>query len=285
LVVKINYEKAVRIAKALKPLKSQIEDLYLRDPQYIAIERLVRARGCNEAFVLVVLNSIVSYKLRSTGEEYWACFADYFSERAWEEPTLGGFREFLVKCGNVLLMEQKLKRVGKVLSAKLVEALRSAALDYCKNIRELIANLAKTLGSDTSSKTVIFAGKMYGYVCYACGAKPYFSDIGIPVDFRNTALALISCLLEGCRGKLGNCVRDLMNPASAKLVQKAWQAVCDELSISCLHLDTFTWLVTRKLLDSGLDVIKAAKAIEKDYGLRVPLDALRILVECSHEYV
>ncbi|MEM4534658.1 MAG: N-glycosylase/DNA lyase [Desulfurococcaceae archaeon] len=284
LVVKINYERARLIAEALKPYRDQILSLYLKDPQYIAINNLVKARGCAEASLLVLLNSVVSYNLKVKGEDYWLSFAEYFSHRKNNVDYLT-FRDFLTWSKNTLLLEQKLERVKKILGSPLVPKLYVNPLEYCSNVSRLVDDLSKILGSTRESKTVVFAAKMYGYLCYACGQEADYTSISIPVDFRNAVLSLTSCIVSECDEDLYRCASELVQSRNASVVREAWSIVCSEIAIPCLHLDTFTWLITRSILEEKFDVQRALVDISGKHGIKISANLLKLLVECAPRYV
>lgn len=282
-MVKIIPERFVTIAQALRSLEQHLQDLQSKDPQYLAVKRLVKTRGCGEASILVLLNSLVSYKLKSTGEEYWTRFADYFSDvsRTINDRV---FSDFLDWSGNTILKEQKLSRIRRVLSSSLPAQLIVEPLSYCSKISLLVDLLSKSLRSSRESKTISFAAKMYGYVCYACGVEPDYSGIGIPLDYRTAVLTLTSCLVD-CDGALSTCVDELLTGKHAKSVREAWNVICSIAGIPCLQVDTLTWLVTGVLLRNGFDANKSLAEIKSKYLISISSDILELFSECASKYV
>lgn len=283
LVVKINWNRLATIAEALKPLKQLVYDLYVKDPQYIAVKKLVELRGCGEASLLVLLNSLVSYKLRTTGEEYWTRFAVYFSDRARAVDELA-FANFLDWSGNNVLKEQKLSRIRRVLTSELPAQLLSNPLSYCSKIPQLVDQLSRVTKSERESKTISFAAKMYGYVCLACGTEVDYGEIGIPLDYRTAVLTLTSCMAE-CTGTLDECTEEILSGKGAMLVKEAWKTVCSITEIPCPYLDTLTWLVTGVLLKHGFNTQNSLAEIRSKYLVGISNNILELFSECASKYV
>ncbi|MEM3938207.1 MAG: N-glycosylase/DNA lyase [Desulfurococcaceae archaeon] len=283
--VKLNSSRAAVIAISLKPLKDVLVNLKYRDPQYLAVRRLASAFDFNVASLLVVLNGIISYQLGIPGEKYWLEFADFFSKASDVNAEL--FKSFLVEARCTRLLSQKLERVKRVLSSDLAVRLLEDGLLYCSNLRVLVSELARLLRSKTTSKTILFATKMYGYLCDLAGAEPNYADIPIPVDYRNAILSLTSCIVEDCRGKdsIEECAVVLTTTKYAKYVQEAWSTVCSHLNTPCLLLDVFTWLFVGKAIEANFKPREAAKLFKRDYGIDVPVETAEQLLECAERYV
>lgn len=283
-MIKVNLERARYIAEVLRPYRNIIKELFLRDPQYTAIEQLAKARSCGEAALLVILNSLVSYKLRTVGEKYWLEFSKYYSSKQRRINAVS-FKEFLVRSNNTLQLDQKMKRVERILASALSREILQNPLKYCGNLSLLVEELARVLKSSRSSKTIVFTAKMYGYLCYICGVEANFHGIEMPIDFRNALLAITSCIIQGCGGKLVECAWSLTTSSNAELARKAWQTVCNSLEIPCLYLDTFTWLITGILLKESFNLEKAVSRINSVLGVELRASVLKALVECVNVYV
>lgn len=283
-MVKIDSERLLLVASLLKPLKHQIMNLYVKDPQYHAIRQITENRGCGEASLLIVINSIMSYRLKTAGENYWLLFAEYFSRRD-VQVDVSTIEDFLKWSGNTILLEQKLKRASRILNSNLATRLLEAPLAYCSSVAKLIEELSKILRTDRDSKTVVFAAKMYGYLCYVCGVQPDYSEIPIPLDYRTAVLSLTSCIATDCDKRLNNCVNELLKGQNARVVKDAWNLICKEVGIPCLLVDTFTWLVTGVLIKNYFNVYKSFNEIKRKYGIEIPAEMLECLVECAWRYV
>lgn len=284
--VKPNPLRAVVVATSLRPLKNVLADLKYKDPQYHAVKKLVNALGFNVASLLVILNSIISYQLGIPGERYWLRFADFFS-KASSDVNVELFKSFLVEAGCARLLDQKLRRIERVLLSHLASNLLENGLLYCNNLKMLVNELAKLLGSKTTSKTMVFAAKMYGYVCDLAGVGPNYADIPIPVDYRNALLALTSCIIEDCTSKksIEECSAVLTITKYAKYVQEAWSAVCSCLNIPCLLLDVFTWLFARKAVEASFKPWRTVELFKRDYNMDIPVETAKLLLECADRYV
>jgi DNA-(apurinic or apyrimidinic site) lyase len=280
--VEINNERISELAKILRPYREVIKSLHKKDPQYLAIKSLIQVKGCIEGAILALINALVSYQLSTQGEEYWMNFANYF-RGVVKEDYYKAFRDFLL-AHSPRLITQKLSRVEKILKSELLQELRKDPLKYCHSINTLTRKLAGELRADPNSKTLLFAAKIYGYTCDLCGVEPDYSNISIPVDYRNTLLAIASCIVTirgetTSRDKLHLYVREVYSRHS-KLVQEAWAGLCEEIELPCPYLDTFTWLVTGIITRSECNVQKAQTTIRHALGLDLLESAVRELVKC-----
>lgn len=284
--IRPNPLRVAAVAASLRSLKGALADLKYRDPQYLAVRKLVNMFGFNIASLLVVLNSIISYQLGVPGERYWLKFADFFS-KASGDVNVELFKSFLVETKCTRLLSQKLRRIERVLSSHLASSLLENGLLYCNNLRMMVNELAKLLRSETTSKTMVFTAKMYGYVCDLAGIEPNYANIPIPVDYRNALLALTSCIIEDCTSKksIEECSAVLTTTRYAKYVQEAWSAVCNYLNIPCLLLDVFTWLFVRKAIETNFKPRKVVELFKRDYDMDIPVETAELLLECADKYV
>ena len=81
----ICYDNLINLLKRLRieDIKKLEENF---DEQFVALKYLYKNIVDKESFpVLVILNSLVSYQLNTTGEKYWWEFSRYFSKRRVEE--------------------------------------------------------------------------------------------------------------------------------------------------------------------------------------------------------
>jgi DNA-(apurinic or apyrimidinic site) lyase len=282
LLVEVSSNRIRELAKHLRPYRDVIVNLYRRDPQYSAVESLLKTRGCSEGFVLALVNALVSYQLSMPGEQYWLEFAEYFSENR-NLNYYEAFRDFL-STRSPRLLEQKLRRIRSILGSGLLEELQENPAKYCQSIVKLVEKLAETLKASPQSKTLLFAGKIYGYICNLCGLRPNYSGLSIPVDYRNSLLALVSCIIT-VRGEqvtaenIFTYARKIQTHYS-KLVQRAWEELCRELEVPCVHLDTLTWLITGIITRSECSLEKAGLYARQALSVDLPAITLRELVKC-----
>ncbi len=185
------------------------------DEQYRALGYLWRHLEDAERFLkLVVTNSLVSYQLSGKGEDWWWEFAEWFTENPG-----GEYDEFLASSRfNKRLLPVKLRR-----SRRFLEAVKNVhLLPYYTRMVELWKFIANIMGSPPTSKTIVFAVKMYGYAARIATGNfiPYPSEIPIPVDSR------IKKLTERLGGK---------DPIAF------WREVAKRSGVPPLHIDSILW--------------------------------------------
>lgn len=282
-LVEVNSGRIKKLAELLSPHRNLLETLYRRDPQYVAVQGLLRARKCEETCILTLLNALVSYQLSMPGEQYWFIFARYFSENTSRD--LYSLFESFLRTYSPRLLSQKLSRIKRVLSSELILELQRDPFKYCRNTAELARKLASVLETEDLSKTVLFAVKMYGYVCDLCGIKPEYVDLKIPLDFRNALIALASCIIS-IKGvnitsvNIYKYAKLLTSQKHSNLVQSALSELCRELKIPCIHLDTFTWLFTGIVIRSNCNFEKARSHLKEVLGVDLPRDLILELTRC-----
>lgn len=281
LLIEVNTTRIKELVNLLKPYKNTLKTLYKRDPQYIAIGELLQTRTCSETVILVITNAIVSYQLITSGELYWFNFSKYFKENT-SNKYLDLFKTFL-STYSPRLLAQKLNRVRKILESELVLELRKDPLKYCNKIAKLVEKIANTLKVSPFSKTILFAAKMYGYVCDLCSTEPNYWGLSIPLDYRNALLAMMSCIIsisEPCKDTY-MCSRILVTQKYFRIVQNAWSEVCRELGITCAHLDTFTWLLTGIIIKTQCNLEKAHSQLKNTLGIDLPRVLLEEFTKCG----
>ena len=274
----MNPDVAVDVATCLgrhiSKLKQIVREVLRRDPQFQAVERLVGYLGCEKAALLVVQNALVSYQLNVTGEEYWTRFAEYYTstDRVFS-PSIADFLRESRSLGRN--MDQKISRVSRFLSTPLPEKILRGWRDYCCNLSQFIRELSEAMKADESSKTMVFAAKMLGYVCEACGETISGGDIDVPVDYRNAVLLLKTGVIS-CGDSFEICVQKVMGEWRKEAV-KAWRLMCRASGISCLELDTLLWPITGHLIRASFDPRRARVTILENLQVEVPLEVLEIL--------
>jgi len=244
----VDVERSVFIGRLFNGVEESIEKLVENDPQYVAVKKLIENLGCSVSSLLVIGNSIVSYMLNIRGEDYWLAFSQYICSRERFQSILDLLNthiNFLKNTRyNVFNINAKIKRLHRFYKSILAKKLYKNPTIYCEDLSLLNRELALILKGKEYMKTIVFATKMYYYLCRICGVEVNVKGgLPIPVDRRNAFLSLTSCMIRDCRDTLRKCIEDLLSVNSG-LVIEAWNIVCRESKIPCLVLDTFTWLVT-----------------------------------------
>ncbi|MBB6068053.1 N-glycosylase/DNA lyase [Methanococcus maripaludis] len=202
------------------------------DTQYFVLENLKNSMKNDEMFIkLVILNSIVSYQLCTTGEIWWEEFSKYWSKHDANNENLGeSYVNFLENSkGNRRLLNVKIKRIERIIP--FLENLNLLDFKtYYSNMEKLLENLSKYLNSKKNSKTVVFAVKMFGYASRIVFNEffPYPMNIEIPKDSR----------IEKYTLKFTD-----ENPI------KFWNEVSKTAKIPPLHIDSIIWPVLGRNFD------------------------------------
>lgn len=268
------------IQSLLVEIKPHLRHLIARDPQFLAIRDLSHNRGVETASILVVSNALISYQLSIEGEKYWRRFSDYFS-RANVEVSINSFKKFLYETGCIRNLNQKLNRLNRFISSKIADRLASNGLYYCERIRDLIEELGHVLKTDKYAKTLVFAAKMYGYLCIANNVEPSWTDIPIPVDYRNAKLSITSCIIKYDQGeKPMSRAKNLTSGYYSRIIQQTWERICHEIETPCIELDTFTWLFVGVATEAKFNPALAKEIFYSKYGVDISLELCKALLEC-----
>lgn len=227
------------------------------DPQYSALKTIRDSLGCRQAYLIAVANALVSYRLSGYGEDYWMETAEYFTRKKHVSNLREAFMEFLLGSKyNRLLVDKKLERLEKLFASKTFSQLRSNPSSYCRDLYSLCRELARIYGQDTTAKTIVFAVKMYSYVCRLCEGVPAVDyRIDIPVDKRVVEFTVLSHLVTPGYTKTTSCsikkIVDELLSRQRKIVVKVWRLVSKETGIPPLQLDTVIWLLTKYIKNSS----------------------------------
>ncbi len=230
----------MNVVKALEILKKYVDLIEEKDPQYEAIRKLVEVLG-DRALPIVVGNALISYRLSSTGEQYWKELAEYFSKNP--NSTL---EEFLMNSKfNKALKEQKLRRLKKV--EPLLKELERNPLKY-SDLDLLRSELAEIFKSRGTEKTIVFAAKMAYYFFKVKGVEVK-GDVPLPIDLRIATLTCTSGVLYDEPERIMEVLREE--------AMERWSEIAKEAGIKTLHLDAVLWVpmkgVRDKLLKSGVE--------------------------------
>ncbi|MCY0868895.1 MAG: N-glycosylase/DNA lyase [Desulfurococcus sp.] len=280
-MLKVDYSRACDIGVMIKGFKQEISLLKHLDPQFKAVELLLKSKGAGKTAVLVVANSLVSYQLNVKGEVYWQAFAEYHARRRYVdlEGVFKGILEFMVSTGfNTRLLEQKKNRLARFLASRLARDLEENGLVFCRDLKRLSKALAD-LYRGGYSKTTAFAVKIYAYLCEAAGMEPCVEGLQPPLDLRNAILLCTSCIVRR-QGSLGECVEAVTTKLKESSI-KALEKLCECSGLDCVSLDVFTWLVTGVLRDTGFNPRESNRLIKERFGLDISVNLLEELTRCS----
>gem|GEM_PF-161382 len=218
------------------------------DPQFQAVKLITSRMGLGPALTLIVLNSIISYRLSGRGEDYWNEFALYVSKASEPKSLVEAVKLVLGFLStskiNVALRASKTSRLLRASTAKVLEP--DDIAKQTRNLRKFAEALALSLKSRWSSKTIVLSLKM---ICYAYRARygraliaPF--SIPIPIDSRVAKLSWTSGVIDvegaGPR-KWSDVIEAVMS--RPRVAQGAWSSVAKKSGIPPLHLDSILWLV------------------------------------------
>lgn len=285
---KVDVKRAEFIGSLISKIRDFIDLLEKNDPQYHAVSELVRHYGKELASIIVVANALISYQLSSRGEEYWSALSKWFIDRREKIKDINDIIEnhimFLkITNYNRMGLKHKIKRLQVFYNSSLAKNLVNSPLKFCNQLDKLVYMISKILKTDPTAKTVVFAGKMYYYFCLTCKAE-ISGEIPIPVDRRNSFLAITSCIV-GCKNNTSTCVKELMTPKNREIVIEAWKIVSEKANIPLYKLDSFTWLLTG-MIRQLKEPIKIYRTICSKYNYcREELrEILKELIRCRGKY-
>ncbi len=233
---KVNKLKNILTKLGVESAKTIEENV---DLQYYYLKNLYKRLKNDELFLkLVILNSIVSYQLTTTGENWWREFSEYnwntffnfnkFVSISMDNQTIdsdeiiNNYISFLNNSkGNKRLLKIKMKRINK-LGPLLNELDINKLKYYYMNMVLLRQDIAKQLNTKPNSKTVVFTVKMFGYasriVFKEFIAYPY--EIEIPKDSR---------------------IEKYTKKFTEKNVLEFWNNISKDTKIPPLHIDSILW--------------------------------------------
>ncbi|MCS7139474.1 MAG: N-glycosylase/DNA lyase [Candidatus Nezhaarchaeota archaeon] len=247
--LKLNADRASEIGSLLTRIgldgALKIEEF---DPQFQAIKLLTGKMNLGPALTLVVLNSLVSYKLSGRGEDYWSEFAIYMS-RMGEPKSLKEAIKFMVgflssSKTNMVKRGEKIARLLKLLANESLEPWNIAR--HARSPRNMAKIIASNLRTSWTSKTIVFAVKMFYYAYRAYTGKELVMpfNVPIPIDSRVAKISWTSGILDVMdinSLSWGNIVRVIMS--KPRVAQRAWNMVAKASRIPPLHLDSIVWIV------------------------------------------
>ncbi len=180
---------------------------------------------------LVIMNSVISYQLSDTAENWWSEFSEYFITSGPEEqseiPEL--ISTFLGNSkSNRRLRDTKLKRLRRLWSK--LEPLEFTSLKrYYENMLRFRDWLSEALNSKPYRKTIVFTVKMFGYIGrIVWGYRiPYPYQVDIPLDSR---ILKVSSKLFG------------LPRLEERKILDAWKLLAVQVSVPPLHIDSLIWL-------------------------------------------
>lgn len=277
MAIRINSDRIQAVGRAISGIGLEgVLAIEERDPQYRALEHLVRRLGdCGSAFLLVVLNSLSAYQLSSSGENYWWEFARYPFTPKDPGGLVKDFISFLRSSrGNVAARDKKIERVMRIASS---QAHIEIYADYGKIVEDLEVLreiLKRSLKKEGSEKTIVFAIKMFYYVARICGYKPRIPmSIEIPIDRRIAAITYTSEIADTTGP---DPVEEIMR--NYREAQKAWSIVSKIARIPPINLDSILWICGKYARDDER-VEKAYRELKSYVGDRLGGRELRGVVE------
>lgn len=240
--MRIIRERILKISDIIKELGSDtILKIEEEDPQYLSISRLRESKGMGNALVLSILIALVSYRLSMRGENWWACFSEYFSSRSLEHPNIvvNEAINFLNYCkGARVQRDVKKRRILKVWNGcKLIfEKLLMSPESFVRVYKDLLLCESKMLSQKPNAKTLVFSIKMgYYAVRHMISLPARQIDIDIPVDIRVACLTYSSGMIKS------HSFRDLLRrPEDTRSV---WREVSRNSKIPLIHLDALVWRI------------------------------------------
>lgn len=248
-VIRFNHERIEVVAKKLGSLGLEcalrVEEL---DPQFQAVKLITSRMDFGTALTLIVLNSLVSYRLSGRGEDYWNEFALYVSKLSQPKSLIEAIKlviNFLSRSKlNVALRNSKTSRLLRALTANVLDP--NKITEYTKDLRAFAKALASSLKSRWSSKTIVFSLKMVCYAYRAYYGKPLTVsfNIPIPVDSRIAKLSWTSGVIDVIDSnfrKWSDIVKVMVE--KPRDVQRVWGIVAKKSKIPPLHLDSILWFV------------------------------------------
>lgn len=287
---RVNVERALFIGSLMNKIKEFVNLIEKNDPQYLAVSDLLKYIGTEKTAVIVVANALISYQLTSRGEIYWSALSKWFIHRKNELADIYEIMKhhiaFLESTKyNKLGLKYKIKRLQKFYTSNLSKILFNHPLKYCDQLDKLIIDLSRAMNASAETKTIVFSGKMYYYLCMASGINTG-GEIPLPVDRRNSFLTITSCLVKGCRNKLSICIKELMSPRNRGVVIEAWKIVSKKANMPLHKLDAFTWLITGIIrgTDSSPDEIYKVICRKYNYCKKELLVVLKELTLCKDKY-
>ncbi len=251
-MIYLNRDRAIELGIFLREFGSdKIELFEITDPQYKALENLYRElNDCSSLALLTVLNSIVSYQLSTTGEDYWWEFSRYQEFKKYSrnpEMLWDAFRRFLLSSrGNTSAREIKLRRISRLREEEFHIEIYAKFSDYAKDLGSFAKRLSEILRQNIYDKTIVFSVKMLYYVARICNMKiGGFEEVKIPVDRRVAAVSFTSEIVDVVDTR--DVVEYIMREKKTAL--KAWDIVSETSGISLIKLDSLIWVMGRYVRD------------------------------------
>ncbi|NJE03112.1 N-glycosylase/DNA lyase [Thermococcus sp. MV11] len=230
--IRVRYRADEEKVKALREILSELGLDCARtieervDLQFDALRNLHGNLKNDELFIkLVIANSLVSYQLTAKGEMWWWEFSKHFSENPPGKGISEAYSRFLPNSRtNRRLVTGKVKRLKRIEPFLDSLSLEDLGNYYFSGMERLRDELAKTLGSRKSAKTIVFAVKMFGYAGRIAFGKfvPYPMGIEIPDDVRINAYT-----------------KRFTNEPPVSF----WRGIAEETGIPPLHIDSILWPV------------------------------------------
>lgn len=240
---RVDEEEARRLGALLRRIGlEKILELEEEDPQLHAVRRVSSNHGPGWASVTAALVALVSYRLAMKGEEWWACYGDYFSigKRGSLPEACDAVASFLRECrGAVVQREAKEKRVRRACTGArgALEKLYNKPEDILPSASWLTGSLSRALRQEPWRKTIVFSAKMAYYAVRSIlnPPPPAPRDVPLPVDVRISCITYSSGLVSAREW------RDILRDPRTAL--EAWRTVSEESGIPQLNIDSLLWMI------------------------------------------
>ncbi|ABL78226.1 N-glycosylase/DNA lyase [Thermofilum pendens] len=242
-----------------------------RDPQFLAVRKILEKAGFPEGGFYVAGVALVSYMLSKRGEDHWLEAAELF------DGTPGALYRFVEEAESLRrFREHRVKRIKRYVASR--EKVLSLLSEVPVNLERFASTVARIVGANPEDKTVVFASKMLLYACIAAN-KEYTGGerLPIPVDYRVSLVTLTSGIAKGW-----SCLDDLRAHASnlrakhKEEVKAAWSLVGRQAEIPPILLDAPVWLVGGCIDRGDFEVKRIDECLEENFA-GAPLHALREL--------
>lgn len=281
--LRVNDKRVGEISSSFKKLGLQFFKLIEhRDPQMLSLRKLCRKYAPGKIAALAGVNALISYMLNCTGEDYWREFSEHVSKLNVKIENIKDVvkivEDFLANSScNKLYRDAKKRRLRKLLTTPITNRILDENY-FIENPGNYWRTIARAIGSNPSSKTVVFSVKMYYYGLEACRSIELTlpMNIPIPVDRRITQITFYSGLVES------NDINRLFR--KPRIVRRTWSLVGELSRIPPIHFDAALWLSAKyysrnKSLEDSATEISRELSLDYDKALILLRELFYKLIE------
>ncbi|MEM0453925.1 MAG: N-glycosylase/DNA lyase [Sulfolobales archaeon] len=265
-MVRVDNERLLQLCRVFKLVGlERIKSFEELDPQLTVARVIYDKCGLLTPHILFT-NALISYQLRTTGEEYWLNFSELVINRCprSQDEVVDKILESLKYLHN-FAVKAKERRLNKL---KTCTHLYKSILHSDLNI--IREEVAECLDAGVNDKTIVFAIKMLYYGLKALGKDVMLPfNIPIPVDRRVIKVSYYSGLIviDESESERGAKMDDILGKLFKKsqIVRDAWNTIGYKSSIPPLYIDTVLWLLGKYV--SAASKAEAFKNLVNDFGL------------------